>query len=83
MYLTINLPTEMLLIDINQTPLTENMSAVSRMRCASPDYTQSKYYLNYWKMALSPWPVINPYSLLHSGSALTRRANRFHSKPGN
>lgn len=54
--------TEMLLMDINQTPLTKNMSAASRTRYGSPDYTQSKYYLNYWKMALSPWPIINLFA---------------------
>lgn len=75
MYFTVSMPTELLLMDINQTPLTKNI-AVSGTRCGSLDYTQSKYYLNYWKKALSPWPIINPYSLLHSGSALTRMANR-------
>lgn len=70
------MPTETLLIHVIQTLLTQNTSAVSRMRLQSPDFTQAKYYLNYWKMVLSPWSIINPHSLLHSDITLTRRANK-------
>lgn len=56
--------------------LIQNTSAASRMRLQSPDSTQAKYYLNYWKTVLSPRPIINPHSLLHSGTTLTRRADK-------
>lgn len=71
------MPTETLLMHVIHTLLMQNTSVVSRMRLQSPDSTQAKYYLNYWKMVLSPWPIINPQSyLLHSGTTLTRRAKK-------
>lgn len=66
------MPSEMLLIHVIQTLLMQNTTAVSRMRLQSPDSRQAKYYLNYWKMVLSPWPI-NSRSLLHSGTTLTIR----------
>lgn len=63
----------MLLIDTNQTPLTKNMSAVSRIRCGRPVYIHSHTISKL--LENGPFPPFD--YLLHSGSALTRRANRF------
>lgn len=69
------MPTEMLLMYVIQTLLTQN-TAASRMRLQSPDSAQVKYYLNCSKMVLYPWPIINAHSLLHSSTTLTRRADK-------